>query len=381
MATKLKEYLQDPFLNRLYQDIRQAGPLKSISVDITHICNIRCEGCYFFAEAMDKNKAPKDEAEFDAFIAGEKTRGTNFITVVGGEPSLMLNRLKKLHDNFWILVVTNGIRKIPYEGFETMPITVSVWGDHETDTRLRGNGKLDVFARGLKNYRDDPRARWYYTTTPGNAHEIESVVEQCIANGNYVWFNFYGDIADRGGALDHHQGFGKVRREIDKMIERYPHKILLTSYVSQVVSTGLLLGERWGYDVCSSISSDNPINAGRINNGHPYNPHFRAYNPDLKSTRRCCVGEARDCSTCFDVWAHFSWIMLSMRRHLETKQDFTNWLTTMYIFYLINQIVDFEEGTKLLPEIHGRLRHLPEQVAPVPAEAMSTAMPIQIEAF
>lgn len=362
MATKLKEYLQDPFLNRLYTDIRQAGSLKSISVDITHVCNIRCEGCYFFAEDMDKNKAPKDEAEFDAFIEQEKARGTNFITVVGGEPSLMLNRLKKLHDNFWILVVTNGIRRIPYQGFETMPITVSVWGDHQTDTRLRGGGKLDVFARGLKNYRDDPRARWYYTTTPGNAHEIESVVTQCVENGNYVWFNFYGDLKDRGGALDHNQGFGKVRREIDKMIERYPDKILLTSYVSQVVSTGSLMGESWSYDVCSSISSDNPINAKRIQNGHPFNPHFRAYNPDLKSTRRCCVGEARDCTTCFDVWAHFSWIMLGMKRHMETKQDFTNWLTTMYIFYLINHIIDFDESVKLLPELHQRVGSVPQSV-------------------
>lgn len=352
--SKLKEYLQDPFLNRLYGDIRKAGPLKSISVDITHVCNIRCEGCYFFAEEMDKHKAPMDEAEFETFISQEKGRGTNFITVVGGEPSLMLNRLKKLHDNFWILVVTNGIRPIPHEGFETMPITVSVWGDHQTDTRLRGGGKLDVFARGLKNYRDDPRARWYYTTTPGNAHEIESVVSQCVENGNYVWFNFYGDLSHRGGQLDHNQGFGRVRRQIDKMIERYPDKILLTSYVSRVVSTGRLLGQPWSYDVCCSISSDNPINRRRINNGHPYNPHFRAYNPDLKSTRRCCVGEARDCDTCFDVWAHFSWIMLSMKQHTATKQDFTNWLTTMYIFYLINQIIDFEEGVQLLPEIHRR---------------------------
>ena len=354
MSSKLKQYLQDPFLNRLYSDIRNAGPLKSILMDITHVCNIRCEGCYFFAEDMDRNKAPRDEAEFDAFIEREKARGTNYVTVAGGEPSLMLDRVKKVYDNFKMMLVTNGIRKIPYEDFENMPIAVSVWGDHETDIKLRGGGKIDVFAKGLKNYKDDPRAFWYYTTTPGKAHEIENVVEECVANGNNILFNFYGDLSGLGGDFDHDRGFGGVRHEINRMIERYPDRILNSAYLNQVISTGTLYDEEWGYNVCCSISSDNEINTERIKNGKPYNSHFRAYNPDLKSTRRCCIGEERDCSTCFDVWAHFSWIMLNLKRHLVSKQDFTNWLTTMYLFYLINRIVDFETGVELLPEIHRR---------------------------
>jgi MoaA/NifB/PqqE/SkfB family radical SAM enzyme len=355
MAGRLKEYLQDPFLNRMYTDIRQVGPLKSILIDLTHVCNIRCQGCYFFAEDMDKNKAPREESEFDAFIEREKARGTNFVSVAGGEPSLMLHRLKKIYDNFWIMVVTNGLRRIPYEGFENMPIAVSVWGDHATDIILRGSGTLDVFARGLQNYKEDPRVLWYYTTTTGNAYQIENVVEQCVQNGNYVLFNFYGDLAHKGGELDHQQGFEQVRRNINRMIERYPDKILLSSYISKVVSGGRLYAEEWGYDVCCSISANNEINKERLQNGKPYNTHFRAYNPDLKSTRRCCIGQERDCSTCFDVWAHFSWIMLNMKYHMASKQEFTNWLTTMYLFYLINRIVNFEVGVKLLPELHQRV--------------------------
>jgi MoaA/NifB/PqqE/SkfB family radical SAM enzyme len=352
MANKLREYLQDPFLDRLYTDIRNAGALKAISLDVTHVCNLRCQGCFFFAEAMDEHKAP-EEAEFDAFIQRELARGTNYVTLVGGEPSLMLQRVKKVYDNFWLVVVTNGIKKIPYEGFENMTIGVSVWGDHATDKQLRGNNKVDVFVKALKNYRDDPRAIWYYTTTPGNAHEIESVVRQCVENGNYVAFNFYGDLADLGGAYDHRAGFVRIRDEINRMIERYPDKIMVSSYMSEVVSTGRLYDELWSYDVCGSISADNPLNSARITNGNVFSPHFRAYNPDL-TTRRCCVGSDRDCSTCVDLWAHTSWIMLNMKRHLGSKQEFTNWLTTMYLFYLMNRIVDFDAGVKLLPEIHRR---------------------------
>jgi len=76
--------------------------------------------------------------------------------------------------------------------------------------------------------------------------------------------------------------------------------------MSAVVSTGRLYDETGGYDVCGSVTVDHPVNQERLRNEKPYNAHFRAYNPDLSSTRRCCVGEERDCSTCFDVWAHVS---------------------------------------------------------------------------
>ncbi|WP_025743862.1 radical SAM protein [Aquimarina pacifica] len=351
----LKEYLQDPFLNTLFQEIRQAGAVKSILVDITHTCNIRCEGCYFFAEDMDKMKAPKDEHVFDDFISQEKARGTNFVTVTGGEPSLKLPRLKKLHDNFNTTVVTNGLRKIPVEGFEDLPIGLSVWGDHETDTRLRGGGKIEVFKKALKNYKDDPRVMLYYTTTPGNAHEIESVVEQGVQNGLPILFSYYGDISNKGGDIDHNRGFGEVRSNIDKMIEKYPHMIMTSSYLSKVISTGMLYNEKWGYENCCSVSVDNDKNAEKLKNGKPFNPHFNAYNPDLASTRRCCIGEERDCDNCYDLWAHYSWIMLNMRKHLGSKQEFTNWLTSMYSFYLINRLVDFEKGMTYVAEMNKRI--------------------------
>ncbi len=316
MANRIKEYLTDPFLAQMYGAIRTAGPLRAILLDITHVCNLRCEGCYFFAEDMDRFPAPVDESVFDQFIADEKARGTNYVSVVGGEPTLILDRVKKIYDHFRMIVVTNGLRRIPYEGFENMPIAISVCGDHSTDMRLRGKNKLDIFA------------------------------------------NFYGDINHLGGNLDHREGFARVRDQIERAIERFPDRVLLSSYVSNVVSTGKLHDQRWGYDVCCSLTFDHPKNQDRLKNGNMYNPHFRAYYPDLKTTRRCCIGEARDCSNCFDVWAHVSWIMLHLEDHLSSKEEFTNWLTTTYLFYLANRIVDFEAGIKLLPEVHRRTKEL-----------------------
>ena len=356
MAGSLRTYLQDPFLKLLWEEVRQAGSLKSISLDITHVCNLRCVGCYYFEEGMDKHQSPKDESVFDDFIKNEKERGTNFVTIVGGEPSLVIHRIKKIYDNFYTSVATNGIRKIPYKGLENLPIGISIWGNQETDTALRGENKINIFQKALKHYKDDPRAFWYYTVAPGNAKQVEEVVTKCIENGNNVLFNYYSDLTQQGGALDYRKGFEEVRSAIDKMIDRYPDRILTSSYFNKVISKGELYDEQWGYKVCTNLSTNAPVNFERFKNGNPYNPHFRAYNADFKTTRRCCTGVFRDCDSCFDAWEHFSWIMINLKKHLNSKQEFTNWLTTMYLFYLINRIVDFEKGKKLLPQLHRYVR-------------------------
>lgn len=360
---RVTEYMEDPFLRQLDELIKGVGFLQAISLDLTHVCQLRCEGCYFFAEQMDGSKAPKDEAVFDEFIESEKKRGTNYMTVLGGEPSLQLGRLKKLHDNFTILPVTNGIRRIPREGFEKMSIAISVWGDHEIDTMLRGRGKIDVFAKALKNYEGDERAGFYFTASAGNAHIIESVVDEIVANGNMVYFSYYEDKNELGGAFDDKQGYASVRREIDRMIDKYPDRILTTSYAAKIATTDKLYDLTWGYDVCPIISSNLEKNAARMRNGQPYSPHFRAYLPDLKTVRRCTVGEDSDCNSCHNAYARHTWILINRDLHLDSKQEFTNWLTSVFMFYLAGGAIDRDEGLKLLPEIHERTRAARDVVA------------------
>ena len=358
MPARTEAWLADPLLGELHRAVRAAGPIRSIALDLTHVCNLRCAGCYYFAEGMDASRAPRDGADLDAFIGRERARGTNFVTVVGGEPSLVLDRLERLYGAFRLSVATNGLVPIPRDGFEELPIGISVWGDGSTDRRLRGGGRTDVFDRALRNYRGDPRAFWYYTVAPGHAHQVAGVVERCVANGNRVLFNFYGDLEGRGGDLDAGRGFGAVRAAIDAAIERFPEHVLMTSRLAGVVSTGELFGERWGHATCTSLTVDHPVNRERLRNGQPFNPHFRAYNADLETTRRCCTGVERGCDTCFDTWQHFSWVMLNLRRHLGSKRDFTEWLATTYLFYFINRLVDPETGAGLLARIHRRTRAL-----------------------
>jgi len=347
----LKEFLKDPILHTLYNEVRKTGPVRSISLDITNECNLRCKGCYFFDEGMDQAGDGREE-DFDAFIKNEKKRGTNFVTIVGGEPALALPRLKKLHQNFKVNVATNGLIPIPKEGLEDLPLGVAVWGDHSTDSFLRSNGKRDLFKVALDNYKNDPRAFFYYTVAPGHAGQVKSVVEECIANGNKVLFNYYSDMEGLGGGLDYRRGFEEVQGAIDEVIEKYPDQIYTTRYFNKTTSSGELFGEKWGYDVCTNLSVNLPENSERLSNGKPYNPHFRAYNSDFKTTRRCCTGVNRDCGSCFDAWEHFSWIMANMRKHMTSKKAFTNWLTTTYMFYLVNRLVSPPSLEERLAEIH-----------------------------
>lgn len=333
--------------------IKAAGPVRSISVDITHICNLRCKGCYFFAEDMN-DVGEADDDKLAEFVQREKARGINFVTVIGGEPSLRPDRLRILADAFRIMVVTNGLRPIPREGLEDITIAVSMWGDRATDRELRGYGKIDIFDRALKNFAGDDRARWYITLPATPSEATVEVVDACVANGQLVGFNFYGDLQGLGDNLGHGRGFDQAYRFVDRMIDRHPHAIALSRYIGEVVTSGRMMGESWGYDVCGSVSIDAPRNAERLLNGKSYNPFFNAYGPDLAEPRRCCVGDERDCSTCFDVWAHFSWIGMAMEKHLSSHEDFFSWLSTMTMFYGSCGFIPAPDFARMLPQIHAR---------------------------
>lgn len=352
---RVRDFLEHPLLARMSELIEQAeerhGKMRSISVNITRHCNIRCEGCYFFGQGLDRFGEVTDPAAIDAFIAREKARGTNTITLVGGEPSLYMDRVRPFYENFRLYFVVNGLRPVPYEGFEDMNIAVSVWGDHEYDKKMRGSGKIDILARSLEHFRDDPRVHYYYTVAWDKAHMIEPVVDEIVANGNRVFFSYYGHVEEADFEA-RERGFAEVRSEIDRMIERHPAHVLTTSYLAKVGTTQDLMGERWGYDVCPNISPVHPDNAERLANGKPYNSHFRPFNTDLETTSRCCMGETLTCDDCYNIWPHTTWIMINQRKHMRSLEDFGNWLSSAFVFYLLVRWVDFDEGVKLLPEIH-----------------------------
>ncbi|MCB9881925.1 MAG: radical SAM protein [Planctomycetes bacterium] len=361
--SRIREYLDHPLLSKINAEIEKGvarnGKMRSISLNMTKVCNIRCEGCYFFGQGLDQYAEIKDVEQIQEFIRKEKERGTNTITLVGGEPSLYMDRVKLFYEHFNLYFVVNGLRPVPYEGFEDMNIAVSVWGDHEYDKQMRGSGKIDIFAKALKNFAHDPRVHYYFTVAHDKAHMIEPVVEEIVAHGNRVFFSYYGHV-EGISPEERDAGFAQVRAEIDRMIERHPDRILTTSYLSLVGTTQKLYDDTWGYDVCPNISQLHPDNQERLQNGKPYNVHFRPYNTDMETTSRCCMGDTLTCDDCYNIWPHTTWVMINQRKHMRSLKEFGYWMTSCYVFYLLTRWVDFDRAIELLPEIHEFQKELRE---------------------
>jgi len=353
--TLLRSYLDDPFLKVLMAGIKTAGPMHSSLLDITHKCNLRCVGCYYYIEKMDSHKKESDEKKFQSFIQQELDRNINMLTVVGGEPVFEIDRLRALAKHFKLTIVTNGTVPIPVEGLEDVRIAISFWGDENEDILLRGNGKKSIFDQALKNYRNDKRAGFYYTVIPGCVSNIAKATQRMVENGNYITFNFYADLARLGNKYDHTNSFSEANDIINQLIAAFSNRIVSSPYVHNIIATRSMLGKQWGYAVCPSVTYDHPENAERVISDNGYPTKFRAYNADLRTTRRCCVGRARECSTCVDLWAISGWIVGAMKGHLKSKKDFANWLCSTFIFYMQTGFIDWNEWSSMLPFIYQQL--------------------------
>lgn len=351
----LRSYLDDPLLRMLMGEVKKAGPIHSSLLDITNKCNLRCTGCYYFIEEMNAYKKEQEKRVFNEFVDQETQRDINMMTIVGGEPALELERLRILAKHFKLTVVTNGSIPIPIDGLENIRIAISFWGDEQQDVLLRGNSRRKIFDQALSNYKNDKRAGFYYTVIPGHTENIRNVVGRMVANGNYITFNFYSDLAKLGNGYCHKIGYSIANKVINQVISLYPNRVVSSPYVNNIISKRSMLNKAWGYAMCPSITYDHPENSSRMAINKQYPTKFRAYNADLRTTRKCCIGQARDCDTCVDIWAITGWILSSMKAHLASKHDFTNWLCSTYIFYLQAGFIDLEQGAENLPEIYQKL--------------------------
>ncbi|MGB5340123.1 MAG: radical SAM protein, partial [Gammaproteobacteria bacterium] len=153
---RIERYLaEDPRLAAIYARFqRHAAPVITSNYDITSRCNLRCEGCLFFA-GTDYQGHHDDRSldDYDAFFAREAARGVNYPYFAGGEPALEQDRLRIAARHFNRgMIFTNGTLRIDPELEFT--IHVSLWGDAAATRKLRGGS---VFRKSLANFTGDKR--------------------------------------------------------------------------------------------------------------------------------------------------------------------------------------------------------------------------------
>ncbi|MEK2600491.1 radical SAM protein [Burkholderia arboris] len=157
---------------------------------LTNQCNLRCKGCWFFENAFDvASDELNDSSRLEARVQDEAARGINAPLLIGGEPALFLDRIRIFRKHMpKVSVSTNGLRRIPFEGFEDITIAISVFGGGPLDDELRAigpNGKrfTGLFDKVLANYRDDERAGFVYAVSIDGIAYIEETVRRIRDNG------------------------------------------------------------------------------------------------------------------------------------------------------------------------------------------------------
>lgn len=300
--------------------------MRSSIYDLTNKCNLRCQGCFFYSSDSDKvGQEVRDLDGWSSFVDKELDRGVNLAILIGGEPTLYLDRVEVFYKRMNTFVATNGIVKVPRDRFPDVMVGISVWGDRETEVRLRGK---DVFAKAAENYAGDDHAYVLLTVTCKQLGAIHKTVEQVRDIGLKVHLQIYSNDENAPGYDWTPETLKAVREELDDLLDCYPDTVISSKYYHQVLTTQEMLGRRWGWMECPSVSvthdTRNPQPRRLIN--------FNHWASDLQSTHRCCTSSTRDCDLCHDGAATMSWIMVNKREHMNTREDFLNWLEVYEMF-------------------------------------------------
>ncbi|MEN9578510.1 MAG: hypothetical protein RJA70_1519 [Pseudomonadota bacterium] len=295
---------------------------------LTNACNIRCRGCWFFENEFDtKTKDLTSEPALRDFVRRERERGINYALIIGGEPTLIPKRVAVFVEGMsYVTISTNGLKPMPQAGFEDIAVQISLFGGGKLDDELRaikpgGERFSGLFETALRNYKNDPRACFVFAITEDGIEYIEESVRRIQDNGNRVSFNFY----SKYGSSDPLR-IESADRLLDVALNTkalYPETLLSHPYFVRAIITGSSHWGKFGYDVCPSISVDNPVHAERLK-GEAVLPLFNAYAADCKTLNFCCT--SGHCEDCRDSQAVLSWLQVSMFRFRETPELFKTWI-------------------------------------------------------
>jgi pyruvate-formate lyase-activating enzyme len=303
--------------------------IRASEYHITNACNLRCRGCWFFAFEFDKET--KDETRLDelkAFIERERARHINAALLIGGEPTLVPDRVAAFVDRMeYVTISTNGLRSLPCSGFERVSIGITLFGGGQLDDRLRavtpaGRQFTGLFDTVLRNYRNDRRAIFNYAVAPSAIEHIDETVRRIRDNGNVVTFNLY--TAYRTDGTVSHSTDLRLLDELLRVADRYPDTVVAHPYYIGALLTGQTSFGRFGYDVCPSISWDHAVHARRRANGSPTLPLFNVYGADLRTLQFCCT--SGHCDGCRDSQAVQSWLLVAARQFLHSRAGLRTWV-------------------------------------------------------
>ncbi|MCP4629443.1 MAG: radical SAM protein [bacterium] len=307
--------------------------IRSSIYDVTNKCNLRCKGCFFFSS--DEHKAAVEEMDtqkWKTFIDREMHRGVNLAILIGGEPTLYLDRVEAFYKRLPSFCATNGLIKIPRDRFPDLMLGISLWGDEADEKILRGK---DTFSISSKNYEGDPNVYYLNTLTPKQIGKIERIIRKICGVGLKVHLQLLSNDEGVDGFSWKPEQLETIRLEMDAMLDKYPETVISSKYYHEIITTGKMLGRSFGWNECPSVTQ--PLDT---RDPQPKRLiEFIRWASDLNTMHRCCTSETRDCSICKDGAAHMSWVMVNKRAHIRTTKDLQNWIEVYEMFAKLYQFI------------------------------------------
>lgn len=318
-----------------YERYRKISKLniRSSIYDVTNRCNLRCKGCFFFSSNEDKAAAEEtDVRRWEEFIDNEMQRGVNLAILIGGEPTLCMDRIEAFYKRLPTFCATNGLIKVPRDRFPDMMVGISLWGDENDEKTLRGK---DTFSVSSRNYEGDAHTYYLYTVTPKQIGKTERIIRKIRDVGLKVHLQLLSNDEGVDGFSWQPEELRDIRDEMDAMLMAYPDTLISSKYYHRIITSGHMLGRPFGWLECPSVTL--PLDK---RNPQPKRlTNFIRWASDLKTMHRCCTSETRDCSTCKDGAAHMSWVMVNKRAHMNSSEDFQNWIEVYEMFAKLYQFI------------------------------------------
>lgn len=346
---KFSEIIADPVIRERWEKVRKFFFLRESTYDMSNRCNLRCEGCYYFAGEKQFAVENRDREAWRQLLAAEKARGITFVVLAGAEPSLVPELCEACYQVIPLgVIASNGMKVIPRE--IDYRIHISVWGNDRTSLAIRK--APDMLVQQVANYRDDERAVFVYTFTPVNIDEAREVTALLAKAGLRITFNMFSSTVGYTGPLRHTpETLARTARVMTELLAEFPETVLYSPY-NIVAHTGQQgLHELFS---CSypRMNASTAIGLGRS---------FRQYRTDLQWDRdsACCVPDT-DCDDCRHYAAGSAVVTARMYRHATDPLTFSAWLDYVDT-YLAVWVKGYAKGANLCaspvspPSINGLL--------------------------
>jgi hypothetical protein len=334
--------LDNPELAQRYHKVKQFFYMKESAYDVTSVCQLRCDGCYYFEGAKSLVRDNRDPEAWRAFFEDEKRRGITYVVLAGAEPSLVPAILQACYDVIpFGSIASNGLR--PIDTAVRYRIHLSVWGDSTGDPVYRkyagGQPGPDCLSAQLKNYRDDERAIFVYTFNGLNVDQVDEVARRVTGEGHSLTFNLFSapNASNSGLRLN-----DALRRTRDKMVEvmvRY-NGVLYSHYNAAIHTHPKSLHHLFG-----CIYPRAQMTATQVQGG--LGDTFRSYRADLTHAREydCCVPDT-DCADCRHYAAGSAIVSSQLFSHSVSEQSFRAWLDYVDT-YLAVWVLGYQRGENL----------------------------------